>query len=196
MVCDAIISRAMWGFNLWAAPVLSAAILVLGVAVYVAVRWRRAPAAFRAMGKVAGLCFVAGFLAGAWALHAAGSRLPSKAAASSSSPSAASASAGSVSASEVGKAIVETDEKHAGDTMWVSSAATAELCNKGLSEADTTLCRVAYLARHAIGKDLDRGSHDSSVSLSEVADFCDSGTIDKSFPLCERAYAVRHAAMR
>ena len=64
---------------------------------YCGVRWRRAPAAFRAMGKVR---FIAGFLASAWALHAAGSRLPSKAAASSSSPSAA---AGSVSASEVGK---------------------------------------------------------------------------------------------
>ena len=96
---------------------------------------------------------------------------------------------------EAGGLFIETDEKHAGDTMWVSSAATAELCNNGLSEADSTLCRVAYLARHAIGKDLDRGPRGDSVSLSDVADFCDSGAIDKSFALCERAYAVRHAAM-
>jgi hypothetical protein len=179
----------MEGLNPWSAPLL-AAVLVFGVAVYVWVRWRRAPAALRAMGKVAGVCFVAGFLVGAWGLHVAGSRLPSKAAA------APSGAAGSVPASEVGKAIVETDEKHAGATMWVPSSSMAQLCNGDVPEAISTPCRVAYLARHALGKDLDHGPHDSSVSLSDVADFCDSGAIDKGFALCERAYAVRHAAMR
>jgi hypothetical protein len=180
-------------FNPWTAPLPAAAVLVVGVAVYLGVRWRRAPAALRAMVNIASVCFIAGFLVGAWALHVAGSRVPSNAAASPSAPSTA---AGSVPASEVGKAIVETDEKHASDTMRIPSASIVKLCNEGASDFLTTPCRVAYLARHAFGKDLDRGPHDSPVALSDVAEFCDSGAIDKGFDLCKQAYALRHAAMR
>jgi hypothetical protein len=112
-----------------------------------------------------------------------------------SSPSTSSAT-GSVPASEVGKAIVETDEKHAGDELRIPSASMAGLCNEGMPDTMSEACRVTYLARHALGKDLDRGPHESSISLSDVADFCDSGAIDKSFELCKRAYAARNAAMK
>lgn len=177
------------------APVLLAALLILGVVTYIAIRWRRAPSALRAMSKVAGVCFIAGFLAGAWALHTAGLRLTSGAAPSGSSPSTSSAT-GSVPASEVGKAIVETDEKHAGDESRIPSASMAGLCNEGMPDTMSEACRVTYLARHALGKDLDRGPHESSVPLSDVADFCDSGAIDKSFVLCKQAYLARTAAMK
>jgi hypothetical protein len=43
---------------------LASVVLVLGIATYIALRWRRAPAAFRAMCVVAGVCFAAGILAG------------------------------------------------------------------------------------------------------------------------------------
>lgn len=60
--------------DLWTVPALIAMALVLGVAVYAAVRWRRAPAALRAIGKVSAVCFVAGFLAAVWAFHLIGAR--------------------------------------------------------------------------------------------------------------------------
>src|SRR3990170_4620252 len=126
--------------NPWIAPALIAAVLVLGALTYVAIRWRRAPAAFRAMNTVAGICFVAGFLAGVWAFHLTGSRsAPATSPHAPSGPSPSSAPAGSVPASEVGKAIVEMDEKHAGDPMWVSSASTAEMCNEGLIDTNSLL---------------------------------------------------------
>lgn len=59
----------MGGFNPWAAPALIAAALVLGSATYIVVRWRRAPAALRAIAGVAIVCLVAGFLLGVWAFH-------------------------------------------------------------------------------------------------------------------------------
>jgi hypothetical protein len=183
----------MGAFSLWSAPALLAAALVVGAAIYIAVRWRRAPAAFRAMGKVAGICFVAGFLAGMWALHVTDSHLPSM---PSEVPPSTPSVPSSVPALEVGKAIVEMDEKHAGDTMWLSSAATAEFCNKGLAESGSAVCRIAYLAQHVLGKDLDRGPQGDSISLSDIADFCNSGAINKTSALCQRAYAARHAAMR
>ena len=55
----------------------------------------------------------------------------------SSGSSAAAAPSGSDSAAEVGKAIVEMDEKHAGDSMWLSSAATAEMCDNGSRSTDS-----------------------------------------------------------
>jgi hypothetical protein len=180
----------------WTAPILVAAALVLSVALYISVRWRRAPTAFRGMISVAGVCLLAGFLAGVWAFHfwtakglATSSTLPS-------SESSAAAPPGTVSAAEVGKAIVAMDEKHAGDSGWLSSAATVELCNKGFMAPDERLCRIAYLGRHATGQDKDRGPHEEWVMLTEVANFCDEGAIEKSSSLCERAYAARHARTR
>jgi hypothetical protein len=88
------------------------------------------------------------------------------------------------------------DEKHAGDSGWLSSTATVELCNKGSMPPDERLCRIAYLGRHATGQDQDRGPHEDWIMLTEVADFCDVGVIEKSSDLCVRAYAARHARMR
>lgn len=59
----------MNSFNVWLAPVLIAAALVLVSAIYVVVRWRRAPAAFRAIASVASVCLFAGFLLGLCVFH-------------------------------------------------------------------------------------------------------------------------------
>lgn len=55
--------------NPWAAPALVAAALLLGSVIYIAVRWRRAPAAFRAIAGVASIWLIAGFLFGASVFH-------------------------------------------------------------------------------------------------------------------------------
>jgi len=176
--------------SLWTAPALIAALLVLGVAIYLLVRWRRAPTAFRAMVTVAGICFVAGLLAGLWSFH------PISTGTRGGMPSWPRSTSDSVPASEVGRAIVENDEKHAGDPMWMSSASSAELCDGGFEDLNSLMCRITYLARHAEGKDLDRGLHIETVSLADVAEICDEGSIDKSSDLCARAYAPRHAKMK
>jgi len=181
----------------WTVAALTAPALVLAVAFYIAMRWRRAPAAFRAMKAVAGLCFVAGFLAGAWVVHRVGSPTANPSAAlSPAARSAPSAPVGSVAASEVEKAIVETGQKSSGETWWLGVNVRAEGCNLGMMPGNTVYCRAAYLARHAEGKDLERGPQGDSVSLSDVADFCDAGEINKSSDLCVRAYAARHAGMK
>lgn len=55
--------------NLWTWVVLIAAILVAGGALYIRLRWLRAPQAYRAMVIVATSYLLAGALLGAWALH-------------------------------------------------------------------------------------------------------------------------------
>jgi hypothetical protein len=62
-------ARGMERLNLWNAPVLIAAVLVLISATYINVRWRRAPAAFRAIQMVAAAAFVAGVLTGIWVFY-------------------------------------------------------------------------------------------------------------------------------
>ena len=180
----------------WTTFILVAAAIVLCVALYISVRWRRAPTAYRSMLSVAGVCLLAGFLAGVWALHFWTAKGLATSSALPPSESSAAVPPGTVSATEVGKAIVAMDEKHAGDSGWLSSTATVELCNKGSMPPDERLCRIAYLGRHATGQDQDRGPHEDWIMLTEVADFCDVGVIEKSSDLCVRAYAARHARMR
>lgn len=194
--------------SLWGCLPLAAAAVMAAVAIYLFARWRRAPTALRAMGAVAGICFAAGFFAGLWAFRVAEPEV-SKLRIDGFPGFAGSAHAGSVSAKEVGRAIVDTDERHAGDPLWLSSARMAEICNKQarMSKAlgtppglipltgDSEDCRVAYLARHAIGEDLDHGPHKTWITLSEVADICDEGKIYKSSHICAQAYAARNAQM-
>ena len=173
----------------WGGLAFVAALLVLGVTVYVLVRWKRAPAAFRAMNTIAGVCFIAGLFAGLSSSHFINGR-------GLGVPSWSRSTSDSVPASEVGRAIVETDEKHAGDALWMSSASSAELCRGEYMDQNSLNCRITYLTRHAEGEDLDRGSHAESVSLTDVADICDEGAIDKDSDLCKEAYTIRHAKMK
>ncbi len=113
----------------------------------------------------------------------------------------------------VGKSIVLTDEKHSGEPTWVSKSDTvAAMCanridiEEGLKKLGGSLsegggklsseCVGVYLARHALGKDLDRGPKDASIALEDVAEMCDGGQIEKEWPVCVDAYAARHAKMK
>jgi len=55
----------------WGATVFTAAMLALGCGLYIRWRWRRSPRAYQAMIGVAGVCFAAGALLGAFVLHLA-----------------------------------------------------------------------------------------------------------------------------
>ena len=53
----------------WATSALIALALALGGALYIRLRWRRSPRAYRAMIGLAACYFVAGSITGAWILH-------------------------------------------------------------------------------------------------------------------------------
>lgn len=204
--------------NIWIWMIASALAMLAASAAYVRVRWRRAPAAFRAMSMLGIVSVLAGVLIGYSANHllsVSSVGLPWRGA--GDSPPDPVVTDGKVPALDVGKSVVLTDEKHSGDPMWVSSSGdVAAMCvrnveleeeskkvAKGLGEEFSSGggklssdCIGVYLARHALGKDLDRGPKDAWISLEDVAEMCDAGQIEKSWPVCVDAYDARHAKMR
>jgi len=59
----------------WPSALIAAAALILGGGVYIRLRWKRAPQAYRAMIGLAACYLVAGSLLGAWVVHLATPRL-------------------------------------------------------------------------------------------------------------------------
>ena len=53
----------------WQSPILIAVLLVAGGALYIRLRWRRSPQAYRAMIAIAAGYGIAGVLIGVWAMH-------------------------------------------------------------------------------------------------------------------------------
>jgi pSer/pThr/pTyr-binding forkhead associated (FHA) protein len=99
-----------------------------------------------------------------------------------------------MAASDVGRAIIETDRKHAADGSWIAVDQTAQACNAGAIPADSIYCRVAYLGRHAEGKDLDRGPQ--TIAAADVAEFCTQGAIDAKSPVCAQASTASRSRLR
>ena len=96
--------------------------MLVAVAVYVRVRWKRAPAAFRAMEMLGIVSVLAGVAIGYSAGHLLSTvdiRPPWKSA-KTAAPN-PTVTDGKVPSLEVGKAIVLMDEEHSGDPMSVSS---------------------------------------------------------------------------
>ncbi|SRR5579884_1144630 len=87
-------------------------------------------------------------------------------------------------ATAAGQAILQTDREHTADASWISLEPTARMCNQGVLPADSIFCRVAYLGRHAEGKDLDRGPR--AIEPADIAAFCAEGAIDLRSPICAR----------
>ena len=109
----------------------------------------------------------------------------------------ASATAGSdngLSAANVGRAIVETDNKHVGDSSWISADATAEMCDQKALLTDSAFCRAAYLGRHAESKNLGPPQPEDPIPFPEIIQFCDNGMVDQKSSVCTQAYSARPAA--
>jgi hypothetical protein len=170
---------------------IAASLITLGIVFYAVFRWRAAPAAFRAILAVS----LSGFAAGAVASLAVVQLW-------SGSPLVLGATGGRVQALEVGKAIVLTNERHAGDPLWMPISAVERECREKtggpppLFKETSLECRAAYLAMHALGKDLDKGPHEKWIDLEEIADICEAGAVEKDSSLCRRAFAARNATMK
>jgi hypothetical protein len=94
---------------------------------------------------------------------------------------------------DIGRAIIETDRKHAADSSWISVDPTAQMCNRGDIPTDSILCRVAYLGRHAEGKDLDRGPR--TIAAADIAEFCGRGAIDPNSSVCAQTSTARRSGL-
>jgi hypothetical protein len=186
---------------IWLALPVISVLLIGSIFAYVVLYWRRVPRVYRALNWVAFASAVAGILLSLPIMHWIGAAVMS-----SSSDGASSGwqhirdtmegvcPSDGVLSSEVGKALVLTDEHHAGDPNWASSEQQAELCKDG-PLSDSQICVETFIARHAVGLDLKYGDHRSLISCEEVAEFCDSGALDRASTLCTRAYRTRNARL-
>ena len=170
------------------AELTSAVLITLGLALYAVLCWRAAPAAFHAIVVVALLSFATGAVAalGIEGLLRGVSLAPGFL-----------GGGGKADALTVGKAIILTDEKHSGDTFWEPISEVAKTCREGLLLKDDSIeCHAAYLAMHALGKDLDRGPREKEIEPDEIAEICGTGALEKDSSLCQRAFAARNAKMK
>lgn len=178
--------------------------------IYAIVRWRKAPAAFRAIVWIAAANLVAGALIGFWTAHLLGAWSASDASRSVRTPggertlpsSAGTPTAvaprgtptisgrGRPSSSVHTAAIVSAYVGQALAQRWakgpeLSSLETwpqvAEGCRLGNYQSASTICKAATLATAAWGDT-------QAISNEEVASFCDAGYLEKELHLCRAAY--------
>jgi len=188
--------------NLWLAISLAGVLLLIVTLGYAAIRWRRAPKVYRAMNWVVSVSAVAGVLLTLSFEHWI---VPSLWPASSKGEGSSLEHLGDlirgtcppagVPANQVGKEMILADEHHSGEANWISNQEQAEFCKKVDPGPDTQLCTATFMARHALGLDLDLGDHRSLIPCEEVAEFCDNGALEKASSLCKMAYQSRNAKL-
>jgi hypothetical protein len=161
---------------------LVALLIAVALALYARLRWKHAPTAYRAILIASAGGLAAGILIGLWVAYRSG-ELPVVNLGSRRE---------TVPSVEVGRAVLRTDEQHAGDANWVPSVLAAEMCDSMILEHDSAICRSAYLGRlAATGVRPGKWNVADAVPITEVADFCDLGAIYKDHALCREAYQAR-----
>jgi transposase len=209
----------------WNLAAITAAVIVCATFAYLAIRWRKAPAAFRARSIIAVASVVAGMLIGLWGFHAIGGTVAvvpgstgSAVASPSAAPSATLSPAGSlaspasmpstsafvvtpcvrgaVSTQEVGKAVL------VGYVQWEYPVQPhlqemfAAVCRRSDPQGSSASCAALFLGRHIVGLDLEYGGASRCIAYDEVAEFCDLDYMAKDEALCKRAYEVREERRR
>jgi hypothetical protein len=196
----------------WSFPVIAAGAILSVTLVYITVRWRKAPTAFKAMNCIGLGSLAAGLLLGVWGAHVFNAWTRSEAAPSSDvsrddstppgssepasaipsgtpvvSSSARATSAEHVSAligAYVGQALAQ---RYARGAPLANSEAWPEVdqgCRLGNYEATSALCRAATLAVHGWG---DK----RAVSRAELTGFCAAGYLEKELYLCAHCISLQ-----
>jgi hypothetical protein len=168
----------------WYLLPISATLMVLGVLLYLLLRWRKARRAFRAMVVVAIANVAAGVLLGLWSMHMVDSWTGSPAGSAPSAPPSASAGAtaetnplGPIVASYVGQALAQERLAKITDEEIETWPQIDQGCRLGNYERSSALCRASVLVVH--------GWNDMTpIPLSAVQDFCDAGYLNKDLALC------------
>lgn len=194
----------------WSFPVISAGAILCLTLIYITVRWRKAPTAFKAMNCIWLASLAAGMLLGVWGMHMFDAWTRSEAVRSadvprgeSSTPPGSSEPASAIpsgtpvlSSSEraepaehvsaftgayVGQALAQ--RRAEGVPLANSEAwpAVAQGCRLGNYDMTSALCHAATLAVHGWGEA-------RAVSYAELAGFCDAGYLEKELYLCGTAH--------
>lgn len=190
----------------WNYIIISAAVIVLAVLLYLVLRWRKAQRAFRAMSLVATASLAAGVLIGVWSMHmldawmsTAGTNGGSSTSGGTSTraispgsgtPAAEVTPIGSGAASGAAPDRTSTViEGYVGQALaqgYVKATATGRTeqwpqvdqgCRFGNYDRTSTLCRAAALAVHGWGDT-------QVVPLRDVAEFCDTNYLGETLALC------------
>jgi hypothetical protein len=174
-----------------------AALALAGVAiVYIVAAWRKAPRAYRAMKWVAAASLAAGVFVGILTDQAARRVAERGVDYSFGAWGSNECSPDGLPAATVGKAIVLTNQQHAGNPLWVDPSTVAPLCDAGIGADHNVPCEIYFLDRHALGLDLTRGDTRKCIPYEEVAEICADGEWPKGEPLCEQAFAFQRRGLK
>lgn len=170
-------------------------LMVVGIFAYTTIRWRRAPAAIKAINYAAISGLVVGILSGALATHALerwsyserldGGKEPA--------PSVASQPAkidplDGIPAADVCRALGEQEMKHLTDPKWHSLISVAQDCRLGLNDPLSLQCEAASIYEDPHRLHGEWKEHTDIVPYGVVAQFCDAGFADKDSKVCVAAY--------
>ena len=186
--------------------IVSAGAIIFVVGLYIVLRWRKAPTAFRAMSYVAVASFAAGVLLGLSSMQMLGAWMRSGTGESASTPAirtgapapspalrvparegtlaaarsthvGAAGPASGILASYVGPALRWSDLNVKGPNGWESWDNVDKGCQLGNYTPTSALCRAARLAAGG-------WSDASSIPFRDIAKFCAAGYLEKARALC------------
>jgi hypothetical protein len=169
--------------------VLAVAVIAWASAIfaYIAVVWRKAPKASRTMKWIAAISITTGILIGFVADRLLRPQIDNGSL-GSFDISANLCSPDGFPATVIGKAIVLTNQQHAGDPNWIDPMEIASSCSSSTYSTDDRICEVYFLASHALGLNLTEGDTRKCIPNENVAELCTAGDIAKSSPLCNQAF--------
>lgn len=165
------------------------------ISVYILVAWRHAPRASKAMKWVAVGSLVTGVLTG-FLFDQVLRQMREKGVNDPFGVSGVNpCSPDGLPAADLGKAIVLTDQQHAGDPNWVSIGTMSSLCGPDWKPGDDQPCQAVFLARHALGLDLTKGDVRKCIPYEEVAELCTGGDVAKESSFCKQAFDFQRRRM-
>jgi hypothetical protein len=91
-------------------------------------------------------------------------------------------------ATDIGKAIVLTNQQHAGDPDWIDPMGLASICPSETYSKDNSVCEAYFLASHALGLNVTKGDTRKCIPNEEVAELCAGSDIAKDSSLCKQAF--------
>jgi len=171
------------------------AALVAGIFTYTTIRWRRAPAAFKAMNYVALVSLLVGMVIGALATRALvgpGSlerpHNGSEPAPSATGPSAEGEPTVGIPVEDVSEALTEQQIKHLKDPKWEQWSSVAQDCRLGLTDPHSLRCEAAFIRDDPHGIEGEWKEHSDLVPYGVVIQFCDAGWAERDSKVCVAAY--------
>jgi hypothetical protein len=193
----------------WHYLLISGAVIVFAILLYLILRWRKAPRAFKVMNLVSAASLAAGVLLGIWGMHMidiwmnTGARGMESTPSTGSSASATSSSpgtptpevtpigtgttpilapdhVGTILASYVGQALSRGYAKITSTGGTEAWPQVDQGCRLGNYEPTSALCRAAALAAQGWGDT-------RSIPFDEVVEFCDADYLADALALCVTA---------